>query len=44
MFVGKTGAQAAVAVAFAIGLNDFLGGQFNQTLYQNQNFSDIISN
>ncbi|MBX3283665.1 MAG: amino acid permease [Acidobacteria bacterium] len=27
MFVAKPGSQAAAAVAFAIGLNDFLGGQ-----------------
>ena len=32
LFVGKTGAQASVAMVFAIGLNDFLGGQLNQTL------------
>ncbi|MEO6589083.1 MAG: amino acid permease, partial [Pyrinomonadaceae bacterium] len=32
IFVGKTGAQASVAVVFAIGLNDFLGGRLKQTL------------
>ncbi len=32
LFVGKTGAQASVAMVFAIGLNDFLGGQLNQVL------------
>ena len=32
LFVGKAGAQASVAMVFAIGLNDFLGGQLNQTL------------
>jgi basic amino acid/polyamine antiporter, APA family len=32
IFVGKTGAQAAVAVLFAIGLNDFLDGSLKQTL------------
>ncbi len=34
IFVGKTGAQASVAVAFAIFLNDFLGGKLKQTLLQ----------
>ncbi len=32
IFVGKTGAQASVAVVFAIGLNDFLGGNLKKTL------------
>jgi len=32
IFVGKTGAQASVAVVFAIGLNDFLDGKLKQTL------------
>ena len=32
IFVGKTGAQASVAVVFAIGLNDFLGGKLKQML------------
>lgn len=34
IFVGKTGAQASVAVVFAIGLNDFLDGKLKQTLFQ----------
>ena len=34
IFVAKTGAQAAVAVTFAIGLNDFFGGRLKQTLYE----------
>jgi APA family basic amino acid/polyamine antiporter len=33
MFVARTGSQAAVAVAFAIFLNDFLGGKLKQILY-----------
>jgi APA family basic amino acid/polyamine antiporter len=33
IFISKTGSQAAVAVAFAIALNDFLGGQLKQVLY-----------
>ncbi len=32
IFVGKTGAQASVAVVFAIGLNDFLDGKLKQTI------------
>ena len=32
IFVGKTGAQASVAVVFAIGLNDFLDGTLKRTL------------
>ena len=32
MFISKTGSQASVAVAFAIFLNDFLGGELKQTL------------
>lgn len=32
IFIAKTGSQAAVAVAFAIGLNDFLDGALKQTL------------
>ena len=32
MFIAKTGSQASVAVAFAIFLNDFLGGELKQTL------------
>lgn len=34
IFVAKTGAQAAVAVAFAIGLNDFFGGALKRTLFK----------
>ncbi len=34
IFVGKTGAQASVAVVFAIGLNDFLDGKLKQTLFR----------
>lgn len=33
IFVGKTGAQASVAVVFAIGLNDFLDGKLKQTIF-----------
>lgn len=32
MFVARTGAQASVAVVFAIALNDYLGGGLKQTL------------
>lgn len=32
IFIAKTGSQAAVAVVFAIGLNDFLGGSLKSTL------------
>lgn len=32
MFIARTGSQAAVAVAFAIFLNDFLDGKLKQTL------------
>ncbi len=38
IFVGKTGAQASVAVVFAIGLNDFLDGKLKQTLFQTDIF------
>ena len=38
IFVAKTGAQAAVAFAFAIGLNDFLGGTLNSTIFQTNLF------
>jgi len=38
IFVGKTGAQASVAVAFAIFLNDFLGGTLKRTLIQTNIF------
>jgi APA family basic amino acid/polyamine antiporter len=33
IFIAKAGAQASVAVAFAIFLNDLLGGNFKQTLF-----------
>jgi basic amino acid/polyamine antiporter, APA family len=36
MFIARTGSQAAVAVAFAIFLNDFLGGKLKQVLYTTQ--------
>lgn len=38
IFVGKTGAQASVAVVFAIGLNDFLDGKLKQTLVKTDIF------
>ena len=38
IFVGKTGAQASVAVVFAIGLNDFLGGNLKQVLFKQDIF------
>ena len=38
IFVGKTGAQASVAVVFAIGLNDFLDGKLKQTLFKTDIF------
>lgn len=38
IFVGKTGAQASVAVVFAIGLNDFLDGKLKQTLIKTNVF------
>ncbi len=34
IFVAKTGSQAAVAVAFAVFLNDLLGGGLKQTLFK----------
>ncbi len=34
IFIAKTGSQAAVAVAFAVFLNDFLGGGLKQVLFQ----------
>ena len=34
IFIAKTGSQASVAVAFGIFLNDFLGGELKQTLFQ----------
>ncbi|CAN5545086.1 amino acid permease [soil metagenome] len=38
ILVAKTGAQAAVAVTFAIGLNDFYGGQLKQILLKQNIF------
>ena len=38
IFVGKTGAQASIAVAFAIFLNDFLDGALKKTLVQTNIF------
>ncbi len=34
LFIARTGAQASVAVVFAIALNDYLGGGLKQTLLQ----------
>ncbi|MBK9527114.1 MAG: amino acid permease [Acidobacteria bacterium] len=34
MFVARTGAQASVAVVFAIALNDYLDGGLKQTLFK----------
>ena len=33
MFVARSGAQASVAVVFAIALNDYLGGALKQSLF-----------
>lgn len=33
MFIAKPGSQAAAAVAFAIGMNDFLGGKIADTVF-----------
>ena len=38
IFIAKTGSQAAVAVTFAIGLNDFLDGTLKQTLLKTSIF------
>ena len=38
IFIAKTGSQAAVAVTFAIGLNDFLDGTLKQTLIKQDIF------
>lgn len=38
IFIAKTGSQAAVAVTFAIGLNDFLDGKLKQVLVQQDVF------
>jgi APA family basic amino acid/polyamine antiporter len=34
LFIARTGAQASVAVVFAIALNDYLDGKLKQTLFQ----------
>lgn len=34
IFISKTGSQAAVAVAFAIAVNDFFGGRLKQVLFE----------
>ncbi len=41
IFIAKTGSQASVAVAFAIFLNDFLGGELKQTLFQTSVFGSV---
>jgi APA family basic amino acid/polyamine antiporter len=38
MFVARSGAQASVAVVFAIALNDYLGGALKQTLFKTDIF------
>lgn len=38
MFIARTGAQASVAVVFAIALNDYLNGALKQTLFQTSVF------
>ena len=38
IFIAQTGSQAAVAVAFAIGLNDFYGGAIKKAIIQTQLF------
>ncbi len=38
IFIAKTGSQASVAVAFAIFLNDLIGGAIGSTLYERQIF------
>ncbi len=38
IFIAKAGAQASVAVVFAIGLNDFFGGGIKSTLLKTQLF------
>ena len=42
IFIAKTGSQAAVAVAFAIGLNDFFNGALKQTLMQTSIFGSAF--
>lgn len=38
LFIARTGAQASVAVVFAIALNDYLGGGLKQTIFQTSVF------
>jgi APA family basic amino acid/polyamine antiporter len=38
IFIAKPGSQAAASVAFAIGMNDFLGKKLAQTLFQTKIF------
>lgn len=42
IFIAKTGSQAAVAVAFAIALNDFFGGQLKQVLFTVPLFGGVL--
>ena len=43
IFIAKTGSQAAVAVVFAIGLNDFLDGALKRVLVRLNVFTDPFS-
>ncbi|MEZ5306783.1 MAG: amino acid permease [Pyrinomonadaceae bacterium] len=43
IFIAKTGSQSAVAVVFAIGLNDFLDGALKQVLFRVNVFSNPFS-
>ncbi len=43
IFIAKTGSQAAVAVVFAIGLNDFLDGALKRVLFKFNVMSDPFS-
>src|SRR5688572_14466384 len=38
MFIARTGAQASVAVVFAIAVNDYLGGALKKTLFSTEIF------
>jgi APA family basic amino acid/polyamine antiporter len=42
IFIAKAGAQASVAVVFAIGLNDFFGGGLKKTLLQTNLFGSTF--
>ncbi len=42
IFIAKTGSQAAVAVAFAIALNDYFGGQLKQILFATNLFGSTF--